>query len=734
MRRFQLPGVLVALAALSLLACGGTPPAEAPATPTGLTATGSDGAVALGWNANAEENLKGYNIHWGSSEGSLDQSVQVLAPGTGHTLTGLSNGTSYYFALEAESQSGQKSGRTAVVSATPFAVTDSAPILLATVPADGATAVPVSTSLSIQFSKAIDTSSLSVSINPSVALGSPTFGADNLEVTYLSVTLTPSTSYTVTVSAKDLAGRELAGATSFSFTSGGALDTTPPTLLTSVPANNASDVAVSQSLTLTFSEPMDQGSVTVDETNGFDFGIPTWTDDDKVATFEAAPSQFSSGTSYEVSITGSDRAGNGMTATVISFTTAEPPDVTAPTVVNSAPAANATGISTNTSISVTFSEGMNKASVDGAFSISPNVAGTVLWDGTDSLRSFQPSAALAASTQYTITIGTGAQDKAGNALAAPFSFSFTTAAAPDTTAPTITASAPAASATGAARNANIIVTFSEPMDQAAAQAAFAITNPASHNTGTFSWNAGGTVMTFNPANDFTYAQSVSWRVSTGAKDLAGNAMAAQLTRSFTVIREGTMVIDAVAGLDGYITSGSTVNTAGSLIIVGDSSTNLFYRGFLTFDLSALPSNLTFIKTAIVYVFHNSYQGDPYGALGGGLRMERVDYGATLDSTDFEKAPFALSLDAFSLSNSTTQGWKSSSVIVAGLVRDWSDRVNRSNHTQWRMKFPNNLASNSANDYVTWYSANSSATTCTRPHSAATGSSCKPHLVVNYEYP
>src|SRR3989442_12806619 len=50
---------------------------------------------------------------------------------------------------------------------------------------------------------------------------------------------------------------------------------------------------------------------------------------------------------------------------------------------------------------------------------------------------FNPLSTLAPNTTYTATMTTGAKDLAGNALAAGFSWSFTTGATPNTTAPTV---------------------------------------------------------------------------------------------------------------------------------------------------------------------------------------------------------------------------------------------------------------------------------------------------------
>jgi hypothetical protein len=104
-------------------------------------------------------------------------------------------------------------------------------------------------------------------------------------------------------------------------------------------------------------------------------------------------------------------------------------DTTKPTTTGIAPAAGATGVSTASTVSVTFSEAMDKASAQSAFTLRRTsdgaaVAGTYAWSG--STLSFRPSVALAAGTGYTARVTVAARDLAGNPLAAERLWTFTT--------------------------------------------------------------------------------------------------------------------------------------------------------------------------------------------------------------------------------------------------------------------------------------------------------------------
>ncbi len=108
------------------------------------------------------------------------------------------------------------------------------------------------------------------------------------------------------------------------------------------------------------------------------------------------------------------------------MTTPPPTDTTAPTVSSVSPADGSVGVARGTDVTVTFSEAMDRASAEAAFSLTPTATGTFSWNGN--AMTFRPSASLAGGTQYTARVGTGAKDAAvpGNPLAAEKSWSFTT--------------------------------------------------------------------------------------------------------------------------------------------------------------------------------------------------------------------------------------------------------------------------------------------------------------------
>ena len=111
-------------------------PATVPGTPTGLSATRGNTTVALTWRApssNGGSAITGYNVYEGTSSGG-ESTVAVntsAVTGTSYTVSGLSNGTTYYFTVKAVNAVGSSTASNQA-SATPATVPGSPTGLSAT--------------------------------------------------------------------------------------------------------------------------------------------------------------------------------------------------------------------------------------------------------------------------------------------------------------------------------------------------------------------------------------------------------------------------------------------------------------------------------------------------------------------------------------------------------------------------------------------------------------------------
>lgn len=99
-------------------------------------------------------------------------------------------------------------------------------------------------------------------------------------------------------------------------------------------------------------------------------------------------------------------------------------DTVAPSVVSVAPADGTANVSPATPIQVVFSEEMDRASTESAFTLLPSTEGSFRW--VNGVLYFSPDAAWNSNTQYAVTIDANARDIAGNNLAASYSWQFTT--------------------------------------------------------------------------------------------------------------------------------------------------------------------------------------------------------------------------------------------------------------------------------------------------------------------
>ncbi|HUS26315.1 MAG TPA: DUF4082 domain-containing protein [Nevskiaceae bacterium] len=113
------------------------------------------------------------------------------------------------------------------------------------------------------------------------------------------------------------------------------------------------------------------------------------------------------------------------------YVAAYAPDTTAPTVTITTPTNGATNVATDISPTATFNEAMNPGTITNSTVTMANggpVPASVSYNSTSRQVTLTPSSPLSTNTTYTITIGTGAKDLAGNALASSYAWSFTTTA------------------------------------------------------------------------------------------------------------------------------------------------------------------------------------------------------------------------------------------------------------------------------------------------------------------
>lgn len=138
------------------------------------------------------------------------------------------------------------------------------PAVTSTDPANGASSVPINNQINAIFSENLDCASVSGNFQvsgPNGNLAGQVSCAGN-QVTFTpQATLEPLSSHTAVLkqAIRDTAGNMLTADFTWGFTTGAAPDTTPPTVTSTDPADNATGVGTGKTLMATFSEPVTCG-------------------------------------------------------------------------------------------------------------------------------------------------------------------------------------------------------------------------------------------------------------------------------------------------------------------------------------------------------------------------------------------------------------------------------------------------------------------------------------------
>ena len=186
------------------------------------------------------------------------------------------------------------------------------------------------------------------------------------------------------------------------------------------------------------------------------------------------------------------------------------------------PTKTATAVSASSTITISFSDAMDRADVEDHFAIAPAVPGALTWDGDDLV--FTPSERLAPGARYTISV-IGAHDRAGNPLGGKANFSFIVNPGAQ-----VTQTAPVADALDV-EPATAEIWFSQPMDVDATNAAFAMTdtNLGALVPGNVNWNEARTQLVYVPDVPFTPGRTFQITFNGGARDADGNVIDTKLT-------------------------------------------------------------------------------------------------------------------------------------------------------------------------------------------------------------
>ncbi len=337
------------------------------------------------------------------------------------------------------------------------------------------------------------------------------------------------------------------------------------------PADTATGVALTAPVTGTFNAAIDQGTLQFGVTGpggAAVAGAVSYDATSRKATFQPTAA-LSYGSTYSVSLAAVGTSGAAMAQpSVWTFTTVPAP---VPTVSGQAPASGATGVPISSAVSAVFSDAMDASTL--AFTLKTAagsaVPGTFVYDAVTKKVTLTPTASLATSTVYTATLS--GKSTFGAAMAAPVSWSFTTAA-PPAAPPTVTAQSPASGATGASLTANITGTF----DSAVTSSTIVLTLKDPSGTvvpGSLTYSASTRTATLNPTASLAYA--TTYTASLSATGTNGAAMVAPVTWSFTTVAAPVPTVGSLSPASGASGVAVTATVRGTFSIAVDPTSMSF---------------------------------------------------------------------------------------------------------------------------------------------------------------
>ena len=229
-----------------------------------------------------------------------------------------------------------------------------------------------------------------------------------------------------------------------------------------------------------------------------------------------------------------DGSGTGGEATDPLSWTFRTEDGTPPTVVRTSPADGQASVPVAADVTIDFDEPMDAASVEAAFTVTPQIGGVFSWDANATQVRFDPDLLLGYGTTYSVRLSGEARDANGARLDGngdgtggdEHAISFTTE--PDVAPPRVLAVTPPPGATDVSVSALIEIRFSEAVDRGSVEDAFSFSN------GTATWGAwagsprwsgsafADDTLTFNAFENFPFLATITVTLNgSNARDPAG---------------------------------------------------------------------------------------------------------------------------------------------------------------------------------------------------------------------
>ncbi|MGH3441986.1 MAG: Ig-like domain-containing protein [Nitriliruptorales bacterium] len=405
----------------------------------------------------------------------------------------------------------------------------------------------------------------------------------------------------------------------------------PPSVTTTSPANGATGVSRGSTVQATFSMDMDGSTITSSSftlTPADGSAVPaTVTYDAASRTATLTPSSaLDFSTAYTARLETTVAAPDGETLITPESWTFTTEDPVPPQVTSTSPQDGAADVSPSARPRAAFSRPLDPATVnESTFALTGpggQVAATVSYDSSAAEATLTPSAQLATSTTYTARLDSAVTGADGVPLAAPVTWSFTTAASAPLP-PTVDSLVPLDGATGVARTTAVQAVFSRDMDAGSVTAStFTLTGAGGEVQASVAYDASTRTATLTPAALLAYSTSYTARLTTGVTAVDGTPLAGDVTWAFTTADPPpppTVVARSPADGSSYVGRATAVTATFSRAMDGSTIGSSSFT--LTGPSGEVPASVSYDASSHVATL------TPNAPLGGG-----ADYTAKIEAS------------------------------------------------------------------------------------------------------
>jgi hypothetical protein len=263
--------------------------------------------------------------------------------------------------------------------------------------------------------------------------------------------------------------------------------------------------------------------------------------------------------------------------------------------------------------------------------------------------------------------------------------------------PHIVATSPQNGETGVLDDTDIIVTFSEPMDNAATEAAYSSQDLPPDQV-TLSWKENSTKLLIHPTEPLVYAdvdgldgdaKHYAFTIGGTATDVAGNPLGDDRNYVFTTMRHITATLEISSkqyGIDLYHPTDGSADTndnpcvsGGASLHAGDTAENAAVAFVAAFDLRLIPGAIEWASARLRGTFTPT-ERDPFARLGDLFAYNIV---GELSSFDWD-TPLVEDLGAAATYSSIG---KFNVNVLGALKREYEYRDERRFAVQFRFEDP-----------------------------------------------